>query len=189
MKIIDISTQYERSRSIYRVVGLLSLAIVLFTTAYGVIMSVLQNVEVVGQTFVNVEFPPIHIFPVFYMKPISWLSVAIISLVYCTLDLGRERIIALSPFWKELARIITFCVGSMALYEVLFNFTLWSGLISSASILGNLNPDVMVNPFPNPEIPWSIVFATKMYLVLAITMFYSFHFVTKLDGVSKQRAP
>jgi hypothetical protein len=188
VKIIDISTQYERSRSIYRVVGLFSLAIVLFTTIYGITMSILQNVEVVGQTFVNVEFPPIHIFPVFYMKPISWLFIAIVGLVYCTLELGRERIIALSPFWKKLARIIAFCVGSMALYEVLFNFALWSGLMASGAILGNLNPDVMVNPFPNPQIPWSIVFATKMYLVLTITMFYGFDFVTKLENASKQEA-
>jgi len=188
VKIIDTSTQYERGRSIYRVIGLFSLIVVLTTTIYGITMSILQNVEIVGQTFVNVEFPPIHIFPVFYMKPISWLFIAIISLVYCTLELGKERIVALSLFWKQLARIVAFSVGSMALYEVLFNFALWSGLMASGAILGNLNPDVMINPFPNPEIPWSIVFATKMYLVLTITMFYGFHFLTKHGEVSKQSA-
>jgi hypothetical protein len=181
VKVIDLSTPYEKSRSIFRVVGLFSLIVVVTTTLYGVIMSIIQNVEIVGETFVNVEFPPIHIFPVFYMKPISWLSLAIVSLVYCTLELGKERIKTISVSWKELARLIAFSIGAMAVYEVLFNFTLWSGLIGAGAMLGNLNPDIIVNPFPNPQIPWSIVFATKMYLVLTITTFYSFYFISKLD--------
>lgn len=181
MKVIDLSTPYEKSRSILRVVGLFSLIVVATTTFYGVVMSIIQNVEVVGQTFINVEFPPIHVFPIFYMKPISWLSIAIVSLVYCTLELGTERIKTISAPRKEFARLITFSVGAMALYEVLFNFTLWSGLIGADAILGQLNPDIIVNPFPNPEIPWNIVFATKMYLVLTIVMFYGFYFITKLD--------
>jgi hypothetical protein len=180
VKVIDLSTPSERSRSIFRVVGLLSLVVVLVTTTYGIIMSIILNVDVVGQTFVNVEFPPIHIFPIFYMKPVSWLSASIIILVYCTLELGKDRINALSLSVKELTKLMMFVIGSMALYEVLFNFTLWSGLIASDAILGNLNPDIIVNPFPNPQIPWSIVFATKMYLIATIATYYSFYFITKL---------
>lgn len=180
MKIIDFSTAEEKSRSILRVVGLFSLIIILVTTIYGVVMSILLNVEVVGQTFVNVEFPPIHAFPIFYMKPVSWLFIAIVSLVYCTLELGKQRIKKLSPLKMEFIRLILLGVGSMALYEVFFNFTLWSGLIATDAMLGKLNPDIIVNPFPNPQIPWSIVFASKMYLVLTIAMFYSFYFISKL---------
>jgi hypothetical protein len=180
VKVVDLSTPAESTKTIFRLVGLFSLAVVLVTTIYGVVMSTLLNVEVVGQTLVTVEFPPIHVFPIFYMKPISWLSFAIVSLVYCGLELGEERIKALSPFKKELARFVAFAIGCMAVYEVLFNFTLWSGLIASDAMLGRLNPDIIVNPFPNPEIPWSIVFATKMYLVTTIIAFYSFYFITKL---------
>ncbi len=185
MKVIDLSTPYEKSRSILRVVGLFSLIVVMITTFYGVVMSIIQDVDVVGQTFVNVEFPPIHIFPFFYMKPISWLFIAIVSLVYCTLELGKERIKAMPASWKELIRLIAFSLGAMALYEVLFNFTLWGGLIGADAILGPLNPDIIVNPFPNPLIPWSIVFATKMYLVLTIVTFYGFYFITKLNRESR----
>jgi len=182
VKVVDLSTPAEKTRSIFRIVGLFSLAIVLATTIYGVVMSILLNVEVVGQTLVTVEFPPIHVFPILYMKPVSWLSFAIISLTHCTLELGKEKIKALSSFKKESVRFVAFVIGFMALYEVLFNFTLWSGLIARDSILGRLNPDVIVNPFPNPEIPWSIVFASKMYLVMTIICFYSFYFLTKLGG-------
>jgi len=181
VKVVDLSTPTERRRSIFRVAGLFSLAVVLVTTIYGVVMSIVLNVEVVGQTFVNVEFPPIHVFPIFYMKPVTWLSAATVSLVYCTLELGKERIKALSPFKKELVRFLAFVLGFMALYEVLFNFSLWSGLMASGAILGQLNPDNLINPFPNPEVPWSIVFATKMSLVAAIMCFYGFYFMTRLN--------
>jgi len=181
VKVVDLSTPAEKSRSILRVVGLFSLIVVLVTTIYGVTMSIILNIEIVGQTFVNVEFPPIHIFPIFYMKPVSWLSFAIVSLVYCTLELGKERVKTLSPFKKEAVRLAAFVIGFMALYEVFFNFTLWSGLIARDSILGRLNPDLIYNPFPNPDIPWSIVFATKMYLVTTIICFYAFYFLTRLD--------
>ena len=180
MKVIDLSTPAEKSRTILRVVWLFSLVVVLTTTIYGVVMSILLNVEVVGLTFVNVEFPPIHIFPFFYMKPVSWLSGSSVSLAYCTLELGKERIRAISPAKRELARLALFVIGFMALYEVLFNFSLWSGLMASESILGELHPDLLINPFPNPKIPWSIVFATKMYLVTATVSFYSFYFLTRL---------
>jgi hypothetical protein len=184
VKIIDLSTQAERTRSILRAVGLFSLIVVLVTTIYGVVMSIRMNVEVVGQTFVNVEFPPFHIFPIFYMKPVSWLSLSIVSLVYCTLELGKDRIRALSTSVKEAVRYLAFISGFMALYEVLFNFTLWSGLIASDAILGKFNPDLIINPFPNPAIPWSIVFATKMYLVVVAIGFYTFYFLSKLSRES-----
>ena len=184
VKIIDLSTQAERTRSILRVVGLFSLIVVLITTIYGVVMSIRMNVEVVGQTFVNVEFPPFHVFPLFYMKPVSWLSLSIVSLVYCTLELGKDRIRVLSLSLKEAVRYLAFISGFMALYEVLFNFTLWSGLIASDAILGKFNPDLIINPFPNPAIPWSIVFATKMYLVLVAIGFYTFYFLSRLNRES-----
>jgi len=165
---------------------LFSLSIVIVTTVYGVAMSLLQGIEVVGQTFVDVEFPPIHVFPFFYMKPISWLFAAILCLAYCTLELKKEAISRHSHFVKSLAKIIVFMTGTLASYEVLFNFTLWSGLIAADATLGHLNPDLMINPFPNPKIPWNIVFATKIYLATTIVSLYSFIFLNNLDRNSEK---
>jgi hypothetical protein len=161
---------------------LFSLGIVIVTTAYGVTMSLIQGTEVVGQTFVDVEFPPIHFFPFFYMKPISWLFAAILCLAYCTLELKKDAIHRGSHFVKSVAKIACFMIGSLAGYEVLFNFTLWGGLIAANATLGHLNPDIMVNPFPNPNIPWNIVFATKLYLAATIVSVYCFIFLNGLDS-------
>ncbi|MEM2094730.1 MAG: hypothetical protein QXI32_05480 [Candidatus Bathyarchaeia archaeon] len=161
---------------------LFSLCIIIVTVVYGVTMSFIHGVEVVGQTFVDVEFPPIHVFPFFYMKPISWLFAAIICISYCSLELKKDAIRKRSQFAKSMAKIVVFMIGTLASYEVLFNFTLWSGLIAADATLGRLNPDLMVNPFPNPKIPWNIVFATKIYLATTIVSFYSFIFLSRLDS-------
>jgi hypothetical protein len=166
------------------VLWLLSLGVVIVTTVYGVAISLIQGIEVVGQTFVDVEFPPIHIFPFFYMKPISWLFAGILCLAYCTLELKKETIRNLSTSVKSFAKIVMFMVGTLATYEVLFNFTLWGGLIAANATLGHLNPDLMTNPFPNPNIPWNIVFATKMYLATVVVAFYSFIFISRLERES-----
>jgi len=148
-------------------------------------MSFVNGVEVVGQTFVTVEFPPIHVFPIFYMKPITWLTFAIILFTYSTLELYRERITTVSDTKTNLALLVSFIVASLSAYELLFNFTLWGGLIASGSLLGNLNPDIIVNPFPNPQIPWNIVFATKMYFSLTVVGLYFFYFVSKVKQERK----
>jgi len=174
----------ERPKRMLLVLWLFSLGVVIVTTVYGVTMSLIQGVEVVGQTFVDVEFPPIHIFPFFYMKPISWLFAGILCFAYCTLELKKETIRNLPTSVKSLTKIVVFMVGTLAFYEVLFNFTLWGGLIAANATLGHLDPDIMINPFPNPKIPWNIVFATKMYLATVIVTFYTFVFISRLDGGS-----
>lgn len=171
----------DKSRKLHKILALFSLTVIVVTTTYGVVMSIINGIEVVGQTLVDVEFPPIHIFPIFYMKPISWLSFATILLVYSVLELTKERISRLSKFKTDLIKIISFVLASLAVYEVLFNFTLWSGLIASEAILGSLNPDMIVNVFPNSQIPWNIVFTTKLYFSIAIVSMYLFYFVSRVE--------
>lgn len=168
---------------LYKILSYLSLLIVILSASYGIVMTVVKGYDpvVVGQAFVEVEFPPIEIFPYFYMKPITWLTFSIITLVYCTYSLNKERIAKLPSCSKGLVKLITFIIGTLSIYEILFNFTLWSGLIASAAVLGELNPDIMINPFPNPKIPWNIVFTTKMYFIIFIVCSYTFYFLTKLE--------
>ncbi len=175
------ASKKDNSRRLYKILALFSLIITVVTVSYGVIMSVFNGVEIVGQTFVDVEFPPIHVFPIFYMKPITWLNFAIIVLTYSTLELYKERIAALSEFKIKVIKTLSFLMAALSVYEVLFNFTLWSGLIAADAILGKLNPDVIINPFPNPKIPWNIVFTTKLYLAATILSTYIFYFVSKFE--------
>jgi hypothetical protein len=171
----------HKNRALYKMIAWISLLIIVVTVSYGLIASIIQGVEVVGQTFVEIEFPPIHIFPFFYAKPISWLFLAIVLQVFSVLELYKEKLARISQFKINILKVVLFIIISLSLYEVLFNFTLWGGLMSADALLGKLNPDVIINPFPNPEIPWNIVFATKLYLSGLITSGYFFYFISKIE--------
>lgn len=187
MKLIDLSSDEQRRRTVFRVLGVAALGVVVATSLYGLVATIIQGVDVVGQTLVEIEFPPISAFPLFYSKPVTWLSAAILVLWFCVLELGKERIARIQPLTRSFLKFLAFFVAGMAFYEVLFNFTLWSGLIAKGAIVGELNPDVMINPFPNPKTPWSIVFATKMFTVLTIVSAYSFYYLQRLEALPGPR--
>lgn len=189
MRVIDRSTEEEKRRTFFKVLGLASLLVIATTGVYGVVAAVVDGVEVVGETLVTTEFPPISAFPLFYSKPVTWLAAAIIALMFSVLELGKARIARLSGSARGFLKFFAFFVAAMASYEVLFNFTLWSGLIARDAILGQLNPDIIPNPFPNPRTPWNIVFATKMFTVLVIISSYAFYFLQRLESGAFQKAP
>jgi hypothetical protein len=164
----------------YKIVCLVSFAIIIIVTIYGIITALMYGIKVVGETFVNLEFPPPTISPI-YAKPITWFMASLIVFWFSFLELNREMILKFSKLSRQLFMLITFFIGAMALYEVLFNFTLWGSLMGASKILGELNPDILINPFPNPEIPWNLVFATKIYLSLTIISFYTFYFLSRLS--------
>ncbi len=182
MKIIDLSTEREKIRSFYKVIGFTSLAIIIITSTYGVVASIVYGVNVVGETLVTLEVPPISVFPLFYSKPITWLTASIFALFFSALELGKDDVIKWSKPRRDILKFIAFFVGSMATYEVMFNFTLWSGLIASDSILGELNVDIIKNTFPNPNTPWNIVFATKLFSATLIISAYAFYYLQKIES-------
>jgi len=187
MKVIDLSTEQEKIRSFFRVVGLVALVVIMSTTIYGVVDAIVQDVNVVGETFVNFEFPPISVFPLFYSKPITWLSAAILALYFSVLELNIEKVSGWAKPKRDLLKFIAFFIGAMTLYEVFFNFTLWSGLIARDAIIGELNIDLIKNPFPNPKTPWNIVFATKLFTVLLIVSLYSLYYLQRIEWMEERR--
>ncbi|MEM2211041.1 MAG: hypothetical protein QW372_06480 [Nitrososphaerales archaeon] len=168
-------------RKVYKILAIISLVIMIGTSIYGIVASLIQGVEVVGETLVTIEFPYISAFPLFYAKPVTWMVASLITFTFTMLELNKKRIAKIRKPIRDFLRFFLFFVGAMALYEVMFNFTLWSGLISAAEIRGELNPDLIKNPFPNPKTPWNIVFATKFFTVLTVLAFYGFYFLQRLD--------
>jgi hypothetical protein len=178
MKIVDLSTEEERRRTIFRVLGLASAAVLIITGLYGLIASVIQGTDIVGRTLVEIEFPPISVFPLFYSKPVTWMVAAVITGWFSAIELGKKQVPRIPSPLLGFMKYFAFFVAAMAFYEVLFNFTLWSALISYNSITLSLrvvNIDSIVNPFPNPDSPWSIVFATKIFTVIMVMCAYSFY--------------
>jgi len=187
MKIINLSNEEEKIRTFFKLISLISLVVIISTSIYGILGTLIQGGNVVGEVLVTLEVPPIEVFPLFYSKPITWLSAAILALYFSSLELGKDMVMQWRKFHRDILKFFAFFVCAMATYEVLFNFTLWGGLIASDSILGELNVDLIKNTFPNPETPWNIVFATKLFTVLTIISAYSFYYLQRIESKINER--
>ena len=187
MKIINLSNEEEKIRTFFKLISLISLVVIISTSIYGILGTLIQGGNVVGEVLVTLEVPPIEVFPLFYSKPITWLSAAILAFYFSSLELGKDMVMQWRKFHRDILKFFAFFVCAMATYEVLFNFTLWGGLIASDSILGELNVDIIKNTFPNPETPWNIVFATKLFTVLVIISAYSFYYLQRIESKINER--
>ncbi len=156
------------------------LGIILSITAYGIIATIMGHVDVVGAALVDVNFPPPNLFPL-YAKPVSYLMAALLGLTYSGLELAKPRMLRSSNSFHSFLKLIAFVGGALAAYEVMYNFAIWTAEISTNSLLGVLNPDVIVNQFPNPKEPWNLVFATKLSTTLLAIGLYVFYYIRQVE--------
>lgn len=167
----------ERIRLLYKVIAVVAAVTMAVVCLYALGTYLRFGSEAVGDVLVRVEFPPPSVFPLFYAKPVTWLSVSVVAFWFSLLQLLRPRVAKISPFRRTVLQFIALLVVSVAVYEVLFNFSLWSALMASNDLRGRLNPDVLINPYPNPEIPWNLVFATKIYTAALVISLYSLYYL------------
>lgn len=172
----------ERIRLLYKVIAGASAVTITVVCLYALTTYLEFGSEAVGDVLVKFEFPPPDLFPLFYVKPVTWLSVSVVAFWFSLLQLLRPRAAKISPFRRTVLQFIAFLVVSVTIYEVLFNFSLWSALMASNDLRGSLNPDVLINPYPNPEIPWNLVFATKIYTAALVMSLYSLYYLYRLQS-------
>ena len=185
MKLVDLSSSEEKARSVLRLAQLASLVTVLIVLAYGAYTSLTQDVQVIGLNFVDIEFPPPSISPV-YFKPITYLYVASLTLMYSSLELHREMVRRLPSSVRTLIKLLSFVVAVTFSFELLFNLVFWAGQIAAESLQGNLNPDLIFNPFPNPAKASNIVFTSRLWAVFLIAGAYTFHYITQLEKEERE---
>ncbi len=133
-----------------------------------------------GENMVSIEI--VFIPNVIFMKPITIAVIFGYLAVLTTLshigDYAVER-------WSEkeffIIEIFTGMLMFISGYEILFNFTLWSAMIASITTSGTVNGniDLLYNVFPNPDTPWNIVFATKIFYLMFLSSITSFYYVNR----------
>lgn len=130
--------------------------------------------NVIGNQLVNnanggpEEFPPPSISPL-YAKPVTYLFAAGIVFGYCVFSLGQGIINRRFPqSLRALILIISILLLGMGVYEVFFNFSLWSAIM-----VNQPNPDIAVNMWPVNSYKVNLSYATKMSLLWAIVAFFS----------------
>ena len=164
----------------HKIVVLVCASVILVISSYGIVAEIIGDINVVGAALVDVEIPPTSISPI-YAKPISFLMIAALALTYSGFELAKPHMMRFTKSQMSFIKLIAFVGIALAAYEVLFNFAIWTAEISTNSLLGVLNPDLLINQFPNPKTPWNLVFATKLSTtVLAVTL-YMFYVVRQVE--------
>lgn len=115
---------------------------------------------VMGEVLVKTEFPFPH-----FAKLITWLFFSIIIGWYCVSRIGWKKTTRLYSWKMSLLQLMLlgFCV--ICLYEVMYNFTVLGALISAGVHDGQVpDIDALTVAYPDPQRPWNLIFATKMFL-------------------------
>jgi hypothetical protein len=105
----------------------------------------------------------------------------IVSVVswYCVTKLGGDKVKEISPAIRSIFQLIVLAIAIVSLYEFVYNFVVWSSLITLSALGGSINLDSISIPYPNPETPWNLVFATKMSLAAFVISAHGFYIMAK----------
>ncbi len=176
----------ELYRNLCRVVCIVCSGTILLISSFGVVASIAGHVDVVGAAFVNLQIPSPSFSPI-SAKPISILVAAALGLTFSGLELARPAVMRFSKTRLSLLMGLTFVTGALVAYEVMYNFMIWSAQLTLNSLLGSLNPDTIVNQFPNPNTPWNLVFSTKLTeLGLAVALYVFYYLITVQRAKDKE---
>jgi len=190
LKSIASEARTAKSEVVMKLIAIFSGASIAGLTIYSVIASYIFGINVVGETLVNLpnakpfEFPGPEYFPL-YAKPVTWLFVFVILFGFSSLELAKPKMTRISPTIMNISRTLAFVSVGLSAYEVLYNFSIWSALMSFQAITGSLNPDSIVVAFPNPQTPWNLVFATKVFSALFIVSLYALYLLLKAPVATK----
>ncbi len=169
---------------VYKVIFYICAAIMIVVTAYALIASLMEYISngsvVIGEVLVNTEVP----FKGF-AKPVTYLMISSIVGWYCVTRLGRSKTMNLSARNKAILKLIAIAVAATTLYELIYNFVVWNALMTADAISGIIRIDVLNIPYPNPKTPWSLVFATKMFLAAFIISAHAVYLISRSEGVQQ----
>jgi hypothetical protein len=134
---------------------------------------------VYGEQFIFNEWAPV---PFIQVKPITAIFVFVFLFYAFLIQHFENKISVMSRDIRQFLFIIAFLMTIGSLYELLFNFTLWGALMSTTGVS---NPDILINRFPNPETAVSLVYASKLVVLIFAMSSYSVFFLHRLE-LSKQ---
>jgi len=154
-------------------------AIMLSILAFGVIAMTDEWSEngtyVMGEVLVETEFPFSH-----FAKLTTWLFFSTIIGWYCVSRIGWKRTTNLHGIKMSLLQLMLLGFAIICVYETLYNFTILNAQIT-AGIIDGVVPDIdsLTIAYPDPDRPWNLIFATKIFLSGFIISAHAFYLSTK----------
>lgn len=129
---------------------------------------------VIGEVLVDTEFP----FPGL-AKLVTYLMIVSVVGWYCVVRLGGDKVSKIPKWLKSILQLMVLVIAIVALYEFVYNFIVWNSFITADALRGIVKFDDINVPYPNPETPWNLVFATKMSLAAFLISAHGFYTMSK----------
>ena len=168
-------TEYKIFLYVFYVCGFLMVSILI----YGVYAMMLEWEEngtyVMGEVLVTTEIPFEN-----FAKITTWLFFATIIGWYCVTRIGWKRTTNLKSWRMGLLQLMLLGFAIISLYEVLYNFTILNAQITAGIINGQVpDIDTLTIAYPDPNRPWNLIFATKIFLVGFLISSHAFYLSTR----------
>ena len=178
------SRHLEKSDSSYKVylyVFYICGFIMLSTLVFGVYVTMTEWIEngtyVMGEAIHNTAIPFEN-----FARVSTWIFFSTIIGWYCVSRIGWRRTAGDKIIGTKMALLQLMLLGFsiITLYEVLYNFTVLNAQIT-AGIIDGLVPDIdrLSVAYPDPDRPWNLVFATKVFLAAFVISTHAFYLSTK----------
>jgi len=166
------------SRRFYLVVFYLCAFVMAAITFYSLYVSLYEYLNtgkvVIGEVLVNTEFPVKGL-----AKLITYLMIVSVVAWYCVTKLGADKVRNIPKSIRSILQLIVLAILIISIYEFFYNFIIWNALITADLVNGELRLDDLFMPYPNPNTPWNLVFATKMSLAALIISAHGFYIISK----------
>ena len=147
----------------------------------GVYITMIEWIEngtyVMGEAIHNTTIPFEN-----FARGSTWIFFSTIIGWYCVSRIGWRRTAGNKIVGTKMALLQLMLLGFsiITLYEVLYNFTVLNAQIAAGTING-IVPDIdkLSVAYPDPDRPWNLVFATKVFLAAFIISTHAFYLSTK----------
>jgi len=155
---------------------------------FGVYVTMIEWLEhgtyVMGEAIHNTTIPFEN-----FARVSTWIFFSTIVGWYCVTRIGWRRTAGNKIVGTRMALLQLMLLGFsiISLYEVLYNFTVLNAQMT-AGVIDGLVPDIdkLSVSYPDPDRPWNLVFATKVFLASFIISTHAFYLSTRprknLDG-------
>lgn len=151
------------------------MAIITFYSLYVSLNEYLNTGKVIiGEVLVNTEFPVEGL-----AKLVTYLMVVSVVGWYCVTKLGGDKVKGIPKSIRSILQLLVLAILVISIYELFYNFIIWNALITADLLNGELKLDDLFVPYPNPDTPWNLVFATKMSLAALIISAHGLYVISK----------
>jgi hypothetical protein len=155
-------------------------------TVYALYASIVEYISsgrvVIGEVLVYTDFP-VH----GLAKLVTYLMVVSVVGWYCITKLGGDKVKDIPKPVKSILQLVVLAIAVVALYEFIYNSIIWNSLITADAVKGIIRLDNINLPYPNPNTPWNLVFATKMSLAAFLISAHGFYTMSKTKERNREQ--